>query len=77
MINRIITATGRVGWEERIALQSIKEHPASLCDRADNHSSWESRVGGEDSLQSVREHQQACVINQIITAAGRVGWRRG
>ena len=36
--------------EERIALQSIKEHPVSLCDQSDNHSSWESRVGGEDSL---------------------------
>ena len=35
-----------MGWEERIALQSIKEHPASLCDRSGNHSSWESGVGG-------------------------------
>ena len=35
--------------EERIALQSVKEHPASLYDQSDNHSYWESGLGGEDS----------------------------
>ena len=42
--------------EEGIALQSVKEHPAHLYDQSNNHSYWESGLGGEDSST---EHKRA------------------